>query len=125
MTLLTICQQIAGETGAQLSPTVYETGNNDDNARKMLAAARQRAGCLPKGDYYSPNGTHPGNIIGRFCGKEYTFNTANATAAYNLPSDFEGLSGDTWVEPRTNSDYVWLTHNAGSSKKAARRGEWH
>lgn len=94
MTLLTICQQIARETGTLVPSSIVS--NNDDNARKMLAAAQTEGRMLAKGIIYNQNGIPTGQHNWTVLRKEYTFNTANGTYAYNVPSDFERFIGDTW-----------------------------
>lgn len=94
MTLLTICQQVTRETG-ELTPNTI-VGNNDENARKLLACAQTEGRLLAKGIIYNANGQIVGQHNWTALRKEYTFNTAASTEGYTLPSDFERFIPDTW-----------------------------
>lgn len=94
MTLLTICQQVAREVGVSVPTTIVS--NNEPNAKKLLACAQTEGRMLAKGIVYNAVGQIKGQHDWTAIRKEYTFNTANGTMAYNMPSDFERFVVDTW-----------------------------
>jgi hypothetical protein len=85
MTLLSICQEVVDELGLERPTTVI--GSSDRTARRLLALAQEEGRRLnyPESDRYWEQ------LV-----KEYTFNTADGTQAYSLPTDFKYFINDTW-----------------------------
>jgi hypothetical protein len=81
MTLLTICQNTADYVGFERPTSVV--GNVDATARQLLVCAQREGKTLVK--------RGPWAILE----KEHTFSTANGTASYALPSDFDRFRNDT------------------------------
>lgn len=82
MSLLTICQNVARETGF-LPPTTI-IGNNNQDARRLLQAAQTTGKRLARDNWVV--------LV-----KEHTFDTANGVNHYPLPSDFKAMvSGTIW-----------------------------
>lgn len=81
MTLLSICQGVARETGIAVPSTIV--GNTADEAVTLLAFAQREGNAIAR--------KHPWTTLQR----EHTFNTVAGTAYYDLPSDFLFLLTDT------------------------------
>lgn len=74
MSLLTVCQTVLQETGFPNQTAIV--GNTDETARRLLGFCNRAGNFLLRAhDWVTLR-------------KEYTFSTANGTAAYSLPSDF-------------------------------------
>lgn len=106
MSLLTIVSDAAAEIGIASPTTVI--GNNDPNVTRLLALANREGRELAS--------KYPWTILQR----EHTFNTADGTAEYALPTDFRAFIADTaWN--RADYDRVrgnltpqeWQTYKSG------------
>lgn len=107
MTLLSMCQQVARETGYSVPTTVI--GNNDLIVAKLLASAQTEGRMLADGkisDKY-------GNVIALHdwtaLTKEQTFSTAAGTASYAMATvfsdgDFKRFVNDTWWDRSDNRE---------------------
>lgn len=91
MTLLTICQDTADELALIQPATII--GNVETTALRLLAAARASAKSLAR---------RPWVVLV----KEHTFNTANGTASYALPTDFQHMLVQTAWD-RANNWRMW------------------
>jgi len=75
MSLLTICQSVLRETGFNNLTAI--ASSSDENARRLFGLANREGKALMK--------RHDWTVLQ----KEHTFSTANGTANYALPSDFD------------------------------------
>lgn len=83
MSLLTICQQVAREIPLEIPTVIY--GNTNETASLLLACAQAEGKSLQRRHNWVSLVT------------EYTFNTANGTADYSLPSAFSRMvDGTVW-----------------------------
>lgn len=87
MSLLTICQAVVQETGF---PNLLQiVGNSDETARRLLGFCNRAGRSLQK------------QVDWTQLRVEYTFSTANGTAAYAFPADFDRFIPSTQWD-RTN-----------------------
>jgi hypothetical protein len=110
MTLLSICQQVADESG--VTRPSYIIGNNDLTARRLLAAAKSAGRELAEGRIRAANGNvitvHDWSALR----KEQTFTTTASDYDYVLDStgiitdnDFQRIVKDT-IWDRTNNRWI-------------------
>jgi len=104
MTLLSMCQQVARISNIIVPTTIV--GNNEGNARILLACAQEEGRQLARGKIPGGLGQHNWQSLV----KEYNFNTASSTISYSLPSDFSRFIGDTWWN-RTKTHALRLITN--------------
>ena len=115
MTLLTICQDAISEVGLFEVPTSI-VGSNNQTAKRLLALANREGRLLTR--------EHNWQVLL----KSHTFTTADGTASYDLPSDFDRFADETWWD-RTNyweifgpaSEADWQTLKSGIVTDGVRR----
>lgn len=117
MSLLTICQQVAGENGLPEPSAIV--GSSDTTAKRLYRLA-QRSGLRVAR-------AHDWTVLQAV----HTFSTVASTASYSLPSDFDRLIDDT-IWDRTNywesrgplSPQLWQVAKSGLVASAALRKRW-
>jgi len=114
MTLLTTAQEILRETKAATIPSTI-IGNNQDSAKQVLEALTVAVVNISRSyDWQELQ-------------KEHTFNSVAATQGYNLPSDFDRITDNTFwnttelrdvIGPTSPKDWRILTNSTISGSTA-------
>jgi hypothetical protein len=105
MSLLTICQAVAGDCGFAVPSTIV--GNSDDTAAMLLRLINKAGKSLAKRAWQALQ-------------KEYTFSTVASTPSYALPSDYGWQQNDSawdrsnyWQLRGSLSPQMWQAYKSG------------
>ena len=114
MSLLTICQNVLRETGFNNLTSI--ASSSDENARRLFGLCNREGKALMK--------RHDWSILQ----KEHTFSSANGTANYALPSDFDRFIPVTgwdrtnyWALQGPISPQEWQVIKSGITQTGPRR----
>lgn len=118
MSLLQIIQDATDELGLPRPTSVISSTDNTVRALLRYANAEGKALARHKGSWAELQ-------------REYTFNTADGTAEYSLPSDFDRFIDDTawdranyWAMRGPLSPQEWQEVKSGLTQTAALRRRW-
>lgn len=100
MTLLTACQNVLNEIGTHEVPDTI-VGNSNPTAKQILAIANQ------VGKYFSRKHDLTDLLV------DYTFNTADGTASYALPTGFRKFANITFWDNANDWQMIGPVSRAG------------